>query len=228
MEKGRWHTVKQGEWLSKIATMYMIPDWKTIWDDPNNAKLQKSRDPNILFPGDKLFIPEQKMEVRASGEKHKIVIKEPPETLRVTMLNADGSPIKDQKFCLTVGEKDYKGTTTGSGEVIVENLKLRGEHEGILDFPDIGMRFPVGLGHLNPTKKKSEEDDKDYDNGVSGLQMRLANLGFDPGPADGIAGPKTRNALLRFQIMVMERSNEKATGALDNETRDAIIKAYGN
>jgi peptidoglycan hydrolase-like protein with peptidoglycan-binding domain len=34
---------------------------------------------------------------------------------------------------------------------------------------------------------------------VRGMQLRLRELGFDPGPADGIAGAKTKAAFSRFQ-----------------------------
>lgn len=31
------------------------------------------------------------------------------------------------------------------------------------------------------------------------LQMILQSLGYDPGPIDGIFGPRTKNAIMRFQ-----------------------------
>lgn len=31
------------------------------------------------------------------------------------------------------------------------------------------------------------------------LQMILQSLGYDPGPIDGIFGPRTKNAVMRFQ-----------------------------
>lgn len=34
---------------------------------------------------------------------------------------------------------------------------------------------------------------------VMRLQLILQSLGYDPGPIDGIFGPRTKNAVMRFQ-----------------------------
>jgi peptidoglycan hydrolase-like protein with peptidoglycan-binding domain len=49
-------------------------------------------------------------------------------------------------------------------------------------------------------------------------QRALRDLGFDPGPIDGICGPKTRAALEKYQI------TEKlpATGELDGLTLERL------
>ena len=50
----------------------------------------------------------------------------------------------------------------------------------------------IDIGHLNPLKSAP-------DHGISGIQARLDNLGFYPGPIDGILGTKTAAAIKRFQ-----------------------------
>jgi general secretion pathway protein A len=50
------------------------------------------------------------------------------------------------------------------------------------------------------------------------LQQRLRNAGFTPGPIDGILGPKTRQAIRRFQ----EAHGLRATGHLNDATRQAL------
>lgn len=46
------------------------------------------------------------------------------------------------------------------------------------------------------------------------VQARLAILGFNPGPADGAAGPQTSAAVRRFE----EATDRPPTGAVDRET----------
>jgi len=54
------HTVVQGEHLSSIAKKYGFSSYKTIWDHGQNADLKKKRqNPNVIFPGDRLFIPDK-------------------------------------------------------------------------------------------------------------------------------------------------------------------------
>jgi peptidoglycan hydrolase-like protein with peptidoglycan-binding domain len=55
---------------------------------------------------------------------------------------------------------------------------------------------------LDPTNREA----------VRSLQMRLQNAGFDPGPIDGILGPKTRTALQRYQASVAEVSASPPVG----------------
>ena len=50
------------------------------------------------------------------------------------------------------------------------------------------------------------------------VQKRLEELGFDPGPIDGLMGPRTRGAIRNFQ----EQAVLPATGELDPRTLDAL------
>ena len=55
---------------------------------------------------------------------------------------------------------------------------------------------------------------------VREAQQTLEALQLDPGPADGILGPRTKTALRRFQ----EAEKLSATGALDEETRGRLAE----
>jgi|TARA_B110000438_G_C15698611_1_gene600033 N-acetylmuramoyl-L-alanine amidase len=55
----RSHTVKQGECLTSLEEKYEIP-WKKIWNEGTNSQLKSRRkDPNILNPGDRIYIPDR-------------------------------------------------------------------------------------------------------------------------------------------------------------------------
>jgi len=56
---------------------------------------------------------------------------------------------------------------------------------------------------------------------VAEMQKRLAELGYQPGPADGVAGKKTLDALKKFQ----HANHLPATGTLDNETMRRLRSA---
>lgn len=57
---------------------------------------------------------------------------------------------------------------------------------------------------------------------VAGAQRALAALGYDPGPADGVMGPRTRAALRNFQASV----GLPADGRLSKNTADALVAAF--
>jgi peptidoglycan hydrolase-like protein with peptidoglycan-binding domain len=61
------------------------------------------------------------------------------------------------------------------------------------------------------TKDKSDSTDRDP---VKAAQEALRDKGYDPGPADGKMGPKTREAVREFQ----RKEGLKPTGILDSTT----------
>ncbi len=52
---------------------------------------------------------------------------------------------------------------------------------------------------------------------VVALQLRLKELAFDPGPADGYFGFQTRQAVWAFEKLVLETPRDQATGHVSNE-----------
>lgn len=56
---------------------------------------------------------------------------------------------------------------------------------------------------------------------VAGQQSALAKLGYNPGPADGVAGPKTKAAILSFQ----KDHGLTSDGVVGPKTRAALLSA---
>jgi peptidoglycan hydrolase-like protein with peptidoglycan-binding domain len=52
------------------------------------------------------------------------------------------------------------------------------------------------------------------------VQLGLRDKGFDPGPIDGVAGVRTKEAVRNFQ----DRYGMKASGEIDNQTLYALGK----
>ena len=207
------YTVEQGDCLSSIAARYGF-DWRTLWDHPQNAALKKARkDPNILFPGDVLFIPETTRRVvsLATNARHRIVIKRPMETLRLRLLDELDLPRKALKYEMVVDGARRSGTTNGDGELVEKVPALARELQLFLGEGEQRTEYKVLLGALDPAET------------ISGAQARLTNLGFDPGPCDGILGPRTREAICDFQ----EQLDLYPTGELDDETTAGLTKQHG-
>ena len=59
---------------------------------------------------------------------------------------------------------------------------------------------------------------------ASGVQARLSHLCFQPGPVDGQVGPRTRDAIRRFQA----QQGIDVTGEIDDATRDRLVDAHGH
>ncbi|WP_417551958.1 peptidoglycan-binding domain-containing protein [Marinomonas fungiae] len=76
--------------------------------------------------------------------------------------------------------------------------------------PKMVMRRAVCNGDLNSSL-------------ISSLQQRLADVGYNPGPVDGMLGEKTIKALQSFQ-----GDNELAIGAITFESLDSLGVRHGN
>jgi len=197
------HRVEQGESLIGLAARYgLLP--RKIWEDPANASLRaKRRDMNTLMPGDVLVIParaKKKLAVK-TGYKHIFVRKGIPAIFRLQVLGED-APHAEVDYELVVdGERRIVGRTDTQGlleewvapDSRVGELVLRGEDE---------LRIRIEFGHMDPIEE------------TAGVQKRLNHLGFDCGKADGVAGPRTEEALKAFQ----RESKLRETGELDAET----------
>jgi hypothetical protein len=55
------------------------------------------------------------------------------------------------------------------------------------------------------------------------LQERLASIGFDPGPADGIFGLMTKQAVWAFEKLVLETPRTEATGQIDQSAWQHVM-----
>ena len=210
------HVVQQGECLSKIAARYGFGDYRVLYDHPDNAELKKKRvNPNVLEPGDRIVIPDKDLKVEeglATGKLHRFRVRRPRKELRLKLEGHDGKPLAGAAYVLDVGGERHEGTTDGDGKL--EQKVPVSETTGTLTIA--GRVLHLRLGHLNPLDAA--------DGGISGAQGRLSNLGYNPGPADGVLGRRTRTALALFQ------HDEKldVTGKLDDTTKKKLEEKHGS
>jgi len=204
------HTVSQGECISSIAWQHgFFPN--TIWNDPANAALKSARkDPNVLFPGDVVFIPEKqsKQADAATEKKHTYVLKGVPAKLRLRILDGD-VPRANVNYKLSIDGKWFEGTTDGDGKL--EHTIPPGAQTGYLLFEgDVPIR--LALGDMDPVDT------------ISGIQGRLRNLGFDCGAIDGNLSPRLEAALKAFQ----QKHGLTVTGQADEATKNKLKEIHGS
>jgi hypothetical protein len=183
------HTVLPGEYMELIAWNAGFPNYTDILADAKNEAFKKLRpNPDILMPGDQVFIPDKDTKglSAATDKKHKVVKKGPPKIELIVTIQRYGKPFGNQKFLLEVGDKKIPGHTAANGLLKTE-IPL-GVALGTLTFPGPPVyKRKLNFGFLNPITT------------VSGRQMRLNNLGFFCGPANGVENAAYKAALAAFQ-----------------------------
>jgi hypothetical protein len=182
------HIVEQGECMALIARRHGFADSAAIYGEAANADLRAARSsPNVLEPGDEVLVPERRPKrVECATERlHAFRVKLPMRSLELILHDSRGEPIVGAAYVLSYEshgrERRVDGTTTAAGavkhalpaDVIQVTLTMRGRKRDVL------------LGHLNPLRRTS-------DDGVSGVQARLANLGY---PTDGVTGELSARTL---------------------------------
>jgi len=211
------HTVQQGECLCSIAKQYGFANWRTLYEDPRNAHLRQERpNPNLIYPGDQLWIRDKSTKTlpASTDQKHTLQLNSPKTRLLMVLKDEEGKPISNVKYQLTIGDTQSSGVTSGSG--LVEQIVPADAQEGLLEiWPDGEMQPPAKWnlkpGHLDPVEK------------LSGIQARLNNLGYYCGKVDGINGPKTERAVKAFQA----DHGLKVDGIAGPKTQTVLKNEYG-
>ena len=212
----RNHTVAQGECLSLIARKYGFRDYHTIYDDPANADFKKKRpNPDLIFPGDIIVIPDkvQKTETRGTGAVHTFSVPLTSRILRVALQDACWHRLANEPYQFSAGGQTGNGNTDDSG--ILQETLPDGATQATLIAR--GHTWVLDIAHLNPL------DADTGDQGVSGAQGRLLNMSYDTGSIDGDLGPQTAASLKQFQ----QDNGLDVNGKLDDATRSKLIEVHG-
>lgn len=207
------HIVQSGECLASIAEDYDFFSWKTIYEAPENKDLRKQRpNPNVLYPGDEVIIPEKeiKEESRPAEKKHRFKAHRPKWLFRLEMKDEQHRGLEDVAYELRLPGGPPIKKKTGKGGLIEAPIPA-GAKSGKLLF--LGEEIQLNFGGLDPITR------------LKGVQQRLNNLGFKAGPVDGIVGPKTRRAVAAFQSTQKEL---KKTGEIDDATLKRLLEVHDN
>jgi N-acetylmuramoyl-L-alanine amidase len=205
-----YHTVKEGEYLVKIAQDYGFDDYRAIWDHPQNAELKLQRkSANAIYPGDKLFIPDKDSSGAhyATGRHHVILLRPKQNILRIVFKSIDGEPVTDTECALKIGSESYALVTNSNG--LIAELIPKNATEGKLSI--LETEIPIQIGELDPV---------DTD---TGQKVRLANLGYYLGPMDTDDEEQMKSAVEEFQC----DQGLEVTGDCDAQSQAALKDAHG-
>lgn len=207
------YTVKQGDCIMSIAEDYGFL-WETIWNYGDNAQLKKLRkDPNILFPGDIVVVPEKtpRVESASTDQLHKFVKKVTGAQVRLRLLDLKRRPRPNLPYVAAVDGVTSTGRSDGDAYITINvkpnarELKLK-----VTDGPRTD-EYTLPLGAIDPIDQ------------LSGVQQRLANLGYPCGSEQGL-GDLTKTALRALQ----KEMNLDITGEPDEATRQALQQLHGS
>jgi N-acetylmuramoyl-L-alanine amidase len=116
--------------------------------------------------------------------------------------------VKKIDYTISIDGSEKKGTTDNEGW-LQSYIKPNAKKAKII--LDGGIEYEIALGYLNPADE------------ISGVQGRLAHLGFYEGKIDGIFGIKTRNALKAFQVS----HDFEPSGEIETPIQDLLIELTG-
>jgi len=208
------HTVKQGDCIMNIAEANGFL-WDTVWNHPDNAELKQSRgDPNILFPGDIVVIPEvtPRFESAPTDQLTKFLKKTNRVQVSLRLLDLKRRPRANVEYTATVDGDSSNGRSDGDGYITItvppnaRELKLKVTEGSKTD------EYILPLGSIDPIDE------------LSGVQQRLTNLGYSCASEEGTLGELSKAAIRAFQ----KEMQLNVTGEIDDATRQKLKQIHGS
>lgn len=148
------------------------------------------------LPSDTIYVRNMKPSIYGNGSIHRF----------------DGEVRFDNaKKAVVVGEGDERNRLTFVLLSDIGYIYVRGE--GKVVFPD-GRTVELGHGDNVQRPAPSTTASPHPCSDISWVQKHLSELGHDPGPVDGVWGPKSRKALEAFQVA----AGVGISGELDDQT----------
>lgn len=204
------HVVRAGQHLAQIAhDAGLDPD--EVWNHPKNNELRERRkDKNILCEGDVLVLPiEEPAPLSLKiGQENRFSAVVPEVETHLRFADARGA-FAGEAYVVEGLDEPITGTTDGDGKLTISAPV--GAKIAKVRFDARSLSFTVLLGEMDPITEPS------------GVQLRLALLGYLKGTPSGEIDDATTRALRAFQ----EAKALDRTGAMDEPTLAALKDAYG-
>lgn len=204
------YIVQQGDCIHSIAfERGFFPE--TLWNHADNKSLKDLRkDPHVLLPGDIVTIPDKRLkEVSKPAEKkYSFKRKGVPKEMKVQLKQGD-DPMANMPCKIKLAERELELTSDGDGWL---KIPIPPNVRSVVVQLESGDEFELMVGELDPVDQ------------ISGVQGRLAALGFYDDPIDNQLNEQTRSALKRFQ----SSQKLKVSGEPDDPTQKALVKLVGS
>ncbi|MEP7123343.1 MAG: LysM domain-containing protein [Byssovorax sp.] len=221
------YTVKPGDFLLKIARQHGFRDFRTIYDDAANAAFRQKRpNPDVIFAGDELVIPDNKPRVEegATGQRHTFFVKRPQNTrIRVVLKDHSGVPLAGKRYELRMGGVVLVAAgakRTGPDGLVEHDLDPLVSAVELTLFLDEtssdGISWQLDIGALDPVSE------------IAGVQHRLNNLDFDVGQPNGQLDHATLREIHAFRRRMKIRVSRGQENTLDDVTRASIESEHGS
>ncbi|HHW56183.1 MAG TPA: LysM peptidoglycan-binding domain-containing protein [Clostridia bacterium] len=192
--QGNYYTVQPGDTLYSIAQKFNVPHESIIYT--NNIPY-----PYTIYPGQRLFIPGAKTPIPPSPITPYPPTQKPCPTY-YTVQPGDTLWSIAQKFGITIDE------LIKANYLVYPNMIYPGQTLIIPCPSSPPIEYPtLKIGDRGPF--------------VVNLQARLKSLGFDPGPIDGVFGPKTEAAVKAYQ----QSRGLPVSGIVNDITWNALLFA---
>ncbi len=166
------YVIRQGDYLAKLAHRFGF-DADAVWNDPSNADLRELRpNPDILWPTDVLYIPEDSDN---PPRQHELVLGTTNTftsyvpTIPVSLRFTDEGLISQAYTILELPELTDL-TTDGDGTAFFDVSVM--QRAVTIVFMRDGTTFDCKIGDLDPV------------NTLSGICQRLQHLGYLPSEVD--------------------------------------------
>ncbi len=189
------HVVKQGDTMARIARQHKFGSAAALYEHADNTDFRTLRnDPNLIFPGDEITIPdiEQKVMSVSPAKKHTFRLKRDKEVFKIKIQDGLGTAWQGKRIVLNIGGQEIDAMI-GTDGIVEVDLPNGDEGVGALDVymdpskDEPTHSFEVTLGGLDPVET------------LSGVQARCNALGHECGVADGVMGGNTKKGVKAFQ-----------------------------
>jgi hypothetical protein len=243
------YEVRGGDCLNSLAEERGLT-WQKIWNHSKNARLKQLRkDPNILMPGDLLFIPdlERKDYSKVTERRHRFRKKGDPARLRLRILEEERSQdkINTESPASAAANDELNVTYTEPGPsdkprkdkpranvpyvLVVDGTVKTGstDSDGRIEttIPQNARSATLTLEPGTPREKEIPLNLGYLNpiNEISGVKHRLNNLGFMSSDTSNEMTDELAEALREFQ----KSYGLDVTGEIDENTRNKIRDLHG-